>query len=263
MGRVEHARSPSSRITCREGLCRRLPRTHDAEAHRKRRGRAGPPMRRQSLSGLILLFMLAAYAALVYWVATRLKRAWVRWLIVLVAVFGPFVESTIARIRMASLCRAEFGVHYLRPVTDLDGLYVDGRFADYSFRELRSLKLTYQEYRLEDGSGYGRRSIGPGNEELQEIIEKPTARYEFRDLKPVILSGGIGRNEVQLVDRSNGEVVAYGRQFTYSGDWSSRLLRRSHLPAYSGIDCGGDVTVWELLAPALKTSTNLATGDRR
>lgn len=215
------------------------------------------------MSGLILLLVLFVYAALVYWIVTRFKRAWVRWLIVLVAVFGPFVESTIARIRVASLCRAEFGVHYLRPVTDLDGVYVDGRFADYSFRELRSLKLTYQEYRLEDGSGYGRRSIGPNGEELQEIIEKPTARYEFRDLKPVMLPGGIGRNEVQLVDRLSGEVVAYGRQFTYSGDWRSRIMRRNHLSGYSGIDCGGDVTAWELLAPALKASTDLATGDRR
>lgn len=215
------------------------------------------------MSGLILLFVLFVYAALVYWIATRFKQAWVRWVVVLVAVFGPFVESTIARIRVASLCRAEFGVHYLRPVTDLDGLFVDGRFAAYSFRELRSLKLTFQEYRLEDGNGYGRRSIGPGGEELQQVIETPTARYEFRDLKPVILPGRISRNEVQLIDRSNGQVVAYGREFVYVGDWLVRFLRRSHLPAYSGIDCGGSVTEWELLAPALKASTNVATGDRR
>ncbi len=215
------------------------------------------------MSGLILLVALLIYAALVYWVATRFKRAWVRWVVVLVAVFGPFVESTIARIRVASLCRAEFGVHYLRPVTDLDGLYGDGPYVAFSIRDLRSMGIRFQEYRLENGNGYVRLSIGPDGEELRESIDMPVARYEYRRLKPVLLSGDIKRYEQQLVDRDSGQVVAYARQFLYAGDWLVRYLRRSHLPASSGVDCGTDLTADDLLAPALRPATNATIGESK
>lgn len=210
------------------------------------------------MSGLILLFVLFVYAALVYWIATRFKRAWVRWVIVLVAVFGPFVESTIARIRVASLCRAEFGVHYLRPVTDLDGLYSAGLGTAFPYGEIRNLGIAFQEYPLPDRTGFVRNFIGPGGEELQELIKEPSARYEYRDIEPVWLAGSIKRYERQLVDRENGQVVAYGRQFVYAGDWLSRFLRKSHLPAYSGIDCGRNVSSRDLLNPALKATRDTA-----
>lgn len=215
------------------------------------------------MSGLILLFVLAVYAALVYWVATRFKHAWIRWVIVLAAVFGPFVESAIAKYRVASLCRAEFGVRQLRPVAQIKGLYRDGAGSAFPYSDIRRLGIEYEEYQLPDGKGYIRYSIGPGGEEVQEPISKPSARYELRDLKPVILPGNISRNELQLIDRTDGQVVAYGRQFVYAGDWFVRLLRKSKLPASSDIDCGGSVSIKELISSLQVVNDQLTTGELR
>lgn len=203
------------------------------------------------MSGLILLLVLFVYAALVYWVATRFTRAWIRWAIALVAVFGPFVESAIARYRVAALCRSEHGVHYLRHISNLDGVYFNDRTHLAPTYFVEELGLSYQEYPSKNGEGVTRYSVGAGGQRTTVDDLKPAARYELRERTTTNLAGNIARSDTNLVDRTTGEVVAYARDFAYRGDWLIRYLRRSRLPVSSDIDCGRPLSTDDLIRPAL------------
>ena len=213
------------------------------------------------MSGLIFLTVLAVYAAIVIWIATRFKRAWIRWAIVLAAVFGPFVESTIGKYRVAALCRAEYGVYIVRPITDLDGIFIDDPTHLDPTYYVKSLGLTYQEYPGTSGATFVRYSIGSAGQEVREELDKPEARYELRLREVTVLAGNIGRSEMEIVDRRSGEVAVYSRDFTYLGDWYVRFFRRSGLPAHSSISCGRPIVIVDLIRSA-KTGHQILPTER-
>ncbi len=176
--------------------------------------------------GLLLLAIVAIYIAFAVFVVTRARARRTRLVLAVVMIVLPFVERSIATIRFEWLCRTEYGVHRIMPVSALRTLEMQ------SARELTAINLFARFESIEqvaqrgsDGRFIVYRRDDPGLP-VTEIMESAESEFTVIERNHVDWLN-IHRHEIVVYSTKSGEIHAQSSDFRYWGGLLIRMLSGS------------------------------------
>jgi hypothetical protein len=206
------------------------------------------------MGGLLVLVLIGLYVWVAYKVARRVKLAWAKALVVLVALLIPTADAVYGRVKLKQICEAEAGLKIYKAVTGVEGFEMTG-FLPKDFW-LKEFGYKFVEGRNFDGS-LARLSLDDKGNVVEDKnpFRKSKYRYDQESVQTTVAHIVLSHYFVR--DINTNETLGVYNNFVFLGGWVERAMAALYGQAgFSATRCPvdrADVQVEKLVTSVLRT----------
>lgn len=200
------------------------------------------------MGGLLILFLIGAYAWTGYKIVRCVRPAWGKTLVVVMLLLAPTADAIYGRIKLERLCESEGGLHVYRMVEGVAGFDDPKSRPDES--TLRIRKYKFVEGIELDGSR-SRLSVLLDGTYLREKGVTPISEYVYEstrgDDKDIYY-----RYEQRIRVRATGEIIGNNVDYSYAGGWFERFVSGIYAARGVGGSCNSFIPATKFIPTVLK-----------
>lgn len=173
--------------------------------------------------GLLLLFFMVVYGAIVITLLIKVKPLWGKGLVLIAAILIPNADDWYYRYKLENYCKNEAGVRVYQQASRQGGLLVEVTGDDQFYAKLYPIAFIESPDKVgAEIIGYWRTDMLSDGISKPYKIPKSTGLYEKKRIE--LKQDAFYQIKEQIIERKSGVVLGEFKGLFYYGSWYPRAI---------------------------------------